>query len=160
MTRCWQFAFRLAGKSTTRRNFVLPAGGREYVVIFGDFSDTVALVWGAHASRVSRPASRRTPVLGLGRDAQACTRDACVTRKQGASWHEFWSHPVRLKLLARICPEEVSIHAGHGKRLRSSENCDEVIARFWAGMAKGRAPLPMPDFFQGFRIVPAKRTCQ
>ena len=32
-----------------------------------------------HASRVLRPASRRTPVFGLGRDAQAGTRDACVT---------------------------------------------------------------------------------
>jgi len=34
----------------------------------------------AHASRVSRPASRRTPALGLGRDAQAGTRDARATQ--------------------------------------------------------------------------------
>ena len=40
----------------------------------------------AHASRVLRPASRRAPALGLGRDAQASTRDACATRNNVASF--------------------------------------------------------------------------
>jgi hypothetical protein len=40
----------------------------------------LALVRGAHASRVLHPASRRVRFGWLGRDAQAGTRDACAPR--------------------------------------------------------------------------------